>query len=158
MTRVDFYILPDQDVNAAERFACRLCLKAINTGMAVHVRVKDVQAAEALDQLMWDYPKHRFLPHEVIRTEAVQSQTPEAGLSTNEEPRLPPIHIGWAEPVNDTGLLINLSDDIPSYFGRFDRVAEIIVEEVKEKRREHYKFYQTRGYPLHHHQLQDWEN
>ena len=46
---------------------------------------------------------------------------------------------------------------MPSFFGRFDRVAEIIVDESKHLRREHYKFYRQRGYPLHHHALEDWD-
>jgi DNA polymerase-3 subunit chi len=110
----------------------------------VHVRVNDADEAQAVDELMWDYPKHRLVPHEII-----QEQGDKAVSS--------PVHIGWQAPKHDTGLLINLGNDIPNYFGRFDRVAEIIVDESKTLRREHYKFYRQRGYPLHHHPLTDWD-
>ena len=144
MTRIDFYELPDKDLDASLRFACRLCLKALCNNMVVHVRVNDADQAQAVDELMWDYPKHRLVPHEII-----QEQGDKAVSST--------VHIGWQAPKHDTGLLINLGNDIPNYFGRFDRVAEIIVDESKTLRREHYKFYRQRGYPLHHHPLTDWD-
>lgn len=144
MTRIDFYELPDKDLDASLRFACRLCLKALGNDMVVHVRVNDAEQAQMVDELMWDYPKHRLVPHDVIDGESQAH-----GAS--------PVHIGWQEPQHDTGLLINLGNDIPSYFGRFDRVAEIIVDESKNLRREHYVFYRQRGYPLHHHPLTDWD-
>ncbi len=142
MTRVDFYILEDEARDACMRFACRLGLKAFGNGQPVHVHVTDGAAAEHLDELMWDYPRHRFLPHEIA--------TPDAA------PRSP-IHIGHAPPHHEEGLLINLADDIPSFFGRFDRVAEIIVGETRDLGRSRYKYYRDRGYPLHHHELKDWE-
>ena len=66
MTRVDFYQLPDKDLEASLRFACRLSLKALSSGLAVHIRVDDQQQAVAIDELMWDYPKHRLVPHAII--------------------------------------------------------------------------------------------
>ncbi len=150
MTRVDFYQLPDKDLDASLRFACRLCLKALGSNMPVHIRVDDQPQAQTVDQLMWDYPKHRLLPHAVI--DGQEDPKAHAAARGNH-----PVHIGWQEPSHDTGLLINLGSDVPSFFGRFDRVAEIIVDESKTLRREHYKFYRQRGYPLHHHALEDWD-
>ncbi len=144
MTRIDFYELPDKDLDASLRFACRLCLKALGNNMVVHVRVDDAAEAQLVDELMWDYPKHRLVPHDILQPDS------DAVIHS-------PVHIGWQEPKHDNGLLINLGSDIPSYFGRFDRVAEIIVGASKTLRREHYKFYRQRGYPLHHHPLADWD-
>lgn len=151
MTRVDFYQLPDKDLQASLRFACRLCLKALGSNMPVHIRVDDQAQAVAIDELMWEYPKHRLVPHAIIDGQA-ESQTQEIARSKH------PVHIGWQEPCHDTGLLINLGNNVPNFFGRFDRVAEIIVDESKTLRREHYKFYRQRGYPLHHHALEDWDH
>ena len=150
MTRVDFYQLPDKDLDASLRFTCRLCLKALVSNMPVHIRVDDQTQAQAVDDLMWDYPKHRLVPHAIIDG-AADPKAHDAARSNH------PVHIGWREPAHDTGLLINLGNDVPSFFGRFDRVAEIIVEESKTLRRGHYKFYRERGYPLHHHALEDWD-
>ena len=52
MTRVDFYILEDEGIDAAMRFACRLCLKAYQGGHPVHVRAADAEQAKNLDELM----------------------------------------------------------------------------------------------------------
>ena len=142
MTRVDFYILDDQGLDASMRFACRLGLKAFLKGSPVHVHVDDAQQAAEMDELMWDYPKHRFLPHEVIEAEADPSA---------------PVHIGYQAPHHCEGLLINLGRDVPSFFGRFDRVAEVIVGATREAGRSRYAHYRDRGYPLHHHELNDWE-
>ena len=148
MTRVDFYQLPDKDLDASLRFACRLCLKALGSNMPVHIRVDDQPQASIVDQLMWDYPKHRLVPHAVIDGQ----EDPKAHVADRGNH---PVHIGWQVPSHDTGLLINLGSDVPSFFGRFDRVAEIIVDKSKTLRRKHYKFYRQRGYPLHHHALED---
>jgi|TARA_B110000977_G_C10720438_1_gene354983 DNA polymerase-3 subunit chi len=185
VTRVDFYVLEDLSEDAAMRFACRLCLKAIQGGMPVHVQLEDKAQVAAMDTLLWDYPKHRFLPHQVVAgtTEAAAEQTESANatdsaekeaeskdqtnIQTSEQARdrakngagvKSPIHLGCDGPLHDGGLLINLAFQVPSFFGRFDRVAEIIVGETKDRGREHYKFYRDRGYPLHHHDLKDWEN
>ncbi len=143
MTRIDFYILPDMSMDASLRFACRLGLKGFQAGQPVHVHTDSDTTARALDELMWDYPKHRFLPHEVV--------------APTSSPRSP-IHISCAEPILAEGLLINLSDHVPSFFGRFDRVAEVVVGEGKAAGRTRYKHYRDRGYPLHHHELSDWED
>ena len=141
MTRVDFYILEDEGLDAAMRFACRLCLKAYQGGHPVYVRTLDEDQAQNLDELMWDYPRHRFIPHR-LRGNDTQSA---------------PVHIGTGEPEVSEGLLINLGADVPSFFGRFDRVAEIIVGATKTEGRDRYAHYRKRGYPLHHHELADWE-
>ena len=73
-----------------------------------------------------------------------------------------PVNVSYVYPngrsLTPDDLLINLAKEVPSFLGRFDRVAEIIVGETKDQGREHYKFYRDRGYPLHHHDLKDWEN
>ena len=142
MTRVDFYILDDLDRDASMRFACRLGLKAYQTGHAVHVHVDDQDQATNLDELMWDYPKHRFLPHEIVEPGTVPTS---------------PVQIGFQPPHHTEGLLINLSASVPAFFGRFDRVAEIIVGATREEGRTRYAHYRDRGYPLHHHEMSDWE-
>jgi DNA polymerase-3 subunit chi len=52
-------------------------------------------------------------------------------------------------------VLVNLSGTIPSFFSRFDRVAEIVpeVESTRESARENYRQYKSKGYPLHYHKL-----
>ena len=153
MTRVDFYILKDLEQHAAFRFACRLGLKGFTAGQLVHVHVKDAQQAHALDELMWDYPQHRFVPH-CILDENLGERVDDNSANASDQP----IHIGWQTPKFSQGLLINLTPDVPTFFGRFDRVAEIIVEQTKTSGRSRYAHYRDRGYPIHHHELEQWEN
>ncbi len=144
MTRVDFYELPDVDLEARSRFACRLAHKAVSSGQRVHVHVASAASATDLDALMWEYPDHRFLPH---------------GVSGEAAARNAPVVIGHAEPEADADqLLINLAAEIPPFFGRFERVAEIVVDQLRDDGRERWKFYRDRGYPLHHHKLDEWED
>jgi DNA polymerase-3 subunit chi len=141
VTRIDFYILDDQTVDASRRFACRLSAKAFQAGQSVHIHVQDADERQIMDELLWDYPKHRFLPHEVV----------------TDTPSSCPIQIGSDAPHLDVGLLINLTQQVPKFFGRFDRVAEVVVGENRDAGRDRYKHYRDRGCPLHHHNLSDWE-
>lgn len=142
MTRVDFYLLPDVDIDAKYRFACRLALRAIHAGQQVHVRTASADAAGMLDELMWSYPEDRFVPHDIAAGS-------EAGA---------PIQIGHAEPApGPDQVLVNLADDVPVFFARFERVAEVITEPERAAGRARYRHYRERGYPLFHHDLDDWE-
>jgi DNA polymerase-3 subunit chi len=55
-------------------------------------------------------------------------------------------------------MLINLGAEVPSFFGRFERVAEIFVQPQVETGRQRYKYYRDRGYPLFHHDMEAWED
>jgi DNA polymerase-3 subunit chi len=144
VTRIDFYILQDVDLNARCRFACRLAVKAVAGGNPVHLHVDDAGAAAELDELLWNYPEHRFIPHDI--QEALNAGRPRA-----------PVVVGWQTPADPDGVLVNLAAEIPTFFGRFQRVAEIVVDENRQAGRDRYKFYRDRGYPLFHHDLDDWE-
>lgn len=58
-------------------------------------------------------------------------------------------------PTHCSGVLINLADDVPTFFSRFDRTLEIVnsTDSSRKLSRERYRFYQQRGYPLKHHDL-----
>jgi DNA polymerase-3 subunit chi len=142
VTRVDFYILQDVDAAAARRFACRLAVKAMSGGTPVHLHVDDDAAAADLDDLLWNYPEHRFVPHATQADPAARSA---------------PVVVGWETPPEPEGVLVNLSSGIPTFFGRFDRVAEIVVDANRASGRDRYKFYRDRGFPLFDHHLDDWE-
>lgn len=144
MTRVDFYILPNMDIDARDRFACRLAKRAVDHGHHVHVHVDDEDAQHRFDELMWTYPAHRFLAHGV------------AGDPLGERA---PVLISRDPPGAESDqMLINLGAEVPSFFGRFERVAEIFVQPQVEAGRQRYKYYRDRGYPLFHHDMEAWED
>ncbi|MDA1076781.1 MAG: DNA polymerase III subunit chi [Proteobacteria bacterium] len=142
MTRVDFYILKDLDTSARHRFACRLACKATNGGTPVYMNASDQAMAGEIDDLLWVYPDQRMIPHGVQGT----------GLADGSA-----VVIGHGLPKQADGLMINLCDEVPGYFGRFERVAEIVVEANREAGRQAYKFYRDRGFPLYHHDLDEWD-
>ena len=142
MTRIDFYILKDVDTGAMQRFACRLALKALSSGNRTYLHTKDANAAKEMDELLWCYPDNRMIPH---------------GIAGQPEAKEAPVIIGHEDATDWNGLLINLAPEIPVFFGRFDRVAAIIVDDTKAIGRDHFKYYRDRGYPLFHHDLDDWE-
>jgi DNA polymerase IIIc chi subunit len=142
-TRIDFYVLPDVDESARARFTCRLAHKAVGAGLRVHVHTASADASGELDALMWEYPAHQFLPH-CMDSDPVASSAP--------------VTIGHGAPAGEPGqLLINLSADVPAFIGRFERVAEIVVERQRARMREHYRQYRHRGYALYHHDMDQWE-
>ena len=144
MTRVDFYQLSDVSEEARARFACRLALKARDANLDVVLLTRDESAANDLDDLMWQYPRERFLPH---------------GLDGKDSPPSR-VHIAAGkleEPGDGQQLLINLMDQWPQGWEGFARVAEIVVAASREASREKYRFYRTQVTDLHHHRLDDWE-
>ncbi len=142
MTRIDFYILKDVQLAAQHRFACRLTAKALHQGQSVVLHTGSEAEAREVDELLWHYPDRRFLPH------AVQGDRGAAKA---------PVLISWETPESYDGVLVNLSGAVPDFFNRFQRVAEVVVEETREAGRERFRFYRHRGYPLYDHQLDEWE-
>ena len=147
MTRIDFYILPDVDSESKFRFACRLAHRAIADGGQAHVRTASAEETAALDALMWIYPEGRFLPHTTVpEDEALSGEGHPLVRISHEEP-----------PPGPDELLINLGRDIPAFFDRFQRVCEVVPAPEVDAGRARYSQYRQRGYPLHHHELDDWE-
>ncbi len=142
MTRVDFYVLPEDSENGPGPTAASLCEKAVLAGHKVHIHAPDETAASQLDKLLWTFKQGSFLAHERL------SGTP-------QEP-LPAVLIGAGEPLaSHHNVLINLDEAVPGFFSRFERVLEIVHGDTaaRAKSRERFKFYRDRGYALETHKL-----
>ncbi len=117
----------------------RLADKAFQQGHRIFINAVDEAQARTLDELLWSFRPASFLPH---------------GLHGQEHSDT--IAIGWGqEPDNHNDLLINLQLDIPSFFSRFARVAEVVTQDPASLQalRESWKFYKERGYQLEKHDL-----
>lgn len=137
MTRVDFYQIDSEEAPLA--FTCRLIEKIYRLGHEVHVHVADETAARNLDDLLWTYRKDRFVPHT---------------LKSSGETA--PVVIGHDnEALDHHQVLVNLSGQVPEFFSRYERVAEVVpLDKVsRTAARNNYRFYQERGYPLNYHQM-----
>lgn len=141
MTRVDFYILRSTEPAQRSVLACRLAEKAYKQDMKVYIHVSGDHDCKLMDNLLWTFRAGSFVPHDTTPVAPGQSS---------------PILIGHSdEPESHTDVLINLAPEVPLFFGRFQRVAEIVdqQEEFLLPGRERYRFYQERGYELHSHKL-----
>ena len=60
-----------------------------------------------------------------------------------------------AEPVVHEQVLVNLRDEAPPHFSRFERLMEIVTRDAsdREHARERFRFYRERGYEIHTHDL-----
>ena len=142
MTRIDFYILQGETGTHLQRLACRLVDKAWQRGMRTLVNVADANTATQLDELLWTFRDISFLPH--ARSGSGTGGARLAALIGCED-----------EPEEELDLHINLSPQVPAFFSRFERVAELVDSEPQRRAagRERFRFYRDRGYPLDTHNL-----
>ncbi|WOX05021.1 DNA polymerase III subunit chi [Microbulbifer pacificus] len=139
MTRIDFYVLASENPGEIPTFACRLAEKAFRSGLHVLIAVDNPEQAQQLDELLWTYREDSFLPH------AVQNKVQQAAIEINS----------GEDPGQHHGLLINLCSDIPAWFSRFERLAEIVCQQPGSlaRSRTRYTHYRDRGYPLQSHNI-----
>ncbi len=143
MTRIDFYILPETTLEARLAFACRLAETIARKGYRLHLHAEDEAMARELDDTLWTFRPDAYLPHALLGSEQA------AGV---------PVTLGWQEPPpDDAGVqaMLNLHPEIPEWFSRFERVAEIINQHqaVLTAKRRCWQTYKKRGYPVTPHHL-----
>jgi DNA polymerase-3 subunit chi len=139
MTRVGFYVVQAADQGQRLQVAARLADKAFQQGHRIFINAADETQARTLDELLWSFRPASFVPH---------------GLHGQEHSDT--IAIGWGqEPQEHNDLLINLQLDIPPFFSRFQRVAEVVTQDPDSLQalRKSWKFYKERGYQLEKHDL-----
>ena len=144
MTRVDFYILPEAAKRTSDQVLCSLTGKAWKQGKSVYIHTESSERSSRLDNLLWTFKDTSFLPH---------------GLVDQTDQEKTPILIGHEDPPDDLhDIMINMTSSVPLFFGRFDRLIEIVdqasqANDSRDKARDRYKFYQERGYTLNTHKL-----
>ncbi len=133
MPQVDFYVLPETTSEARWLFACRLIEKVQRMGMDILVAVDTREEAQAFDELLWTFKPESFIPHQLLRDKSGQ-----VDISFNNQAG------------THQGLLINLSARVPEYFGKFQRLSEIVVQEPQSLQlsRERYGFYKSHGHSI----------
>jgi len=143
MTQVDFYILNDAQPAALPVFTCRLTEKAYRQGHQVYIHTASDRQLRQLDDLLWTFRDGSFLPHRIHA----------AGVDSDGEQ---PILLGHAlEPEGPGDVLLNLAGEVPAFFSRFNRVAELVGGDDSQiaAARDRYRFYKDRGYSLNTHNL-----
>ncbi len=135
MTRIDFY----QTSGDEHAFACRLIDLVYRMGHRIYVHTATEEQAKILNEQLWTFKEDSYVPHS-LHSEAIDV----------------PIKIGFDhEPEEHQDVLINLSGQIPHFFSRFDRVAEVVPVDQNSRKsaRENYAYYKERGYVLNYHEI-----
>ena len=122
--QVDFYLLGESSPGAA-KLACRLALMALERDQKIFIITSSDASAEQLDDLMWQYPDGRFIPH--ARTGAQDSAKA-------------PINIGTLASLNPADVVINLCPEAVPQPENFSRVLEIVPYADNEKAASRIKF------------------
>ncbi len=132
MTAVKFFYNVDSRLN----FACKLSKAAIEQGKKLVVYAPDEAKASEFDRLLWSFSALSFVPH-VRADHVLAKQTPIVIANAKSE-----------LPHHDA--LLNLSDETPPYFSRFELLREIVSTDSndRERARERLKFYQSRGFEV----------
>jgi DNA polymerase-3 subunit chi len=131
--RVTFYVLADADEHARRTYACRLIEKAYLQDHKVLVRLDSPEDVREFDELLWRFSDRSFVPHEAC---------PPAGAAD-----APVLLTAGAEPPAPADILVNLGRDVPSWFDRFGRVAELVAADDESRRagRERFRHYRSQG-------------
>jgi DNA polymerase-3 subunit chi len=130
--QVDFYVLGSHSQTAGQ-LACRLAMMAWEQGHKIAVLAENSDEAQKLDELMWEYPAGRFLPH-----------------STDFGDSSVPIRICTADQAATLRceVIINLSSfEVPAP-ERFQRLLEIVPCSESERSASRKKFVSYRNQGL----------
>lgn len=144
MTRIDFYVLATADAATRLELICKLSEKAIGRSEKVLIHSHSEAELEQLDELLWSFRPVSFIPHKILPAGYLTSS------ADNES-----VHLSSEAPAADRTLLINLAQEVPPFFSRFERTLEVINDEpeIRASGRDRYRYYQQRGYPLQHHKM-----
>ncbi|UTW46252.1 DNA polymerase III subunit chi [bacterium SCSIO 12696] len=137
MTDVQFYNTC-QPLEDALQYTCRLIEKVSARRLPILVHTADEAIGKQLDDLLWSFQETSFIGH------------------TTDNSDYQAINISWEDdPGEHHHVLINLGTQVPSWHGRFEKVLEIIYDQkdVIESKRNSFRYYKERGYPLRYHDL-----
>lgn len=139
MTEVAFHFnVPDKLA-----YSCRLLRKASAQGAKVTVQA-DTETLTQLDQLLWTFAPHEFITH--CRSSAEPVMRAASAVLLDD---------GQGEALHHD-VLLNLAHEVPSDFGRYQRLIELVTLDDEDRRwaRQRWKHYTERGYNITRHDLQ----
>lgn len=133
--------------NVAERssYLCRLIRKARRSGARLVVTGERAQL-DALDRLLWTFDPLEFLPHWKGRSAA------DLPPRLAETPTLLLDQVGGVSPAQ---VLINLREQLPDGYERFERVIEIVSRDGPDRAsaRERWRQYAAAGHAIERHDV-----
>ena len=142
MTDINFYVSKQEGWDNRLAIVFKLITMALKRKMTIHIHTNNENESKLLDEFLWKHRRTSFIPHAVISDSSTNSK--------NE------VSIGHDfEPMNHCDYLISLSIEMPAYFSRYLKFAEILdtSDEILTAGRKRYAFYRDRGYTLEYHKL-----
>jgi DNA polymerase-3 subunit chi len=135
MTKIFFY----HGMNDRLPYALRLISGAWAQKKAITIYAPDRGVALQLDNLLWTQNSTGFIPH-CLGDSPLAAETPI--LIARNEAEL--------ECSTQDQRLLNLSNELPPGFARFESLVEVVSQEddVRDSGRERVKFYRERGYEV----------
>lgn len=137
MTSINFYF------NAGDRLhvACRLAGKAYAQKKKLLIFAPALDTARRIDNLLWTWQQFSFVPH-CLASNPLAARTP---ILITAESESPP----------ECEVLLNLGDECPPFFERYERLLEIVGQDDAGRSlgRGRFKFYKERGYAIDTHDL-----
>ncbi len=127
MTRIEFYILFGAEQSDRLAYGQRLAMQVLARGRSVHIHTGCARETRSV----------------ITHFQHVDNAD-----------KLTIDHKG--EPEADTQVLLNLAAEVPYFFSRFETTYEVVHDEQQARAmaRERYRYYQERGYPLTHREVQ----
>ncbi len=145
MTHVDFFILPDDQLESMRQYACKRAESHWLSGRRVLIQTDTPEQSQQLDERLWNLRADSFIPHGIAVLEPGDEQHP--------------VLISH-QVISDPGFqsVINLSSrpcDITVGDGELN-IEEILNQDEQRKQhgRQNYKTYRELGYTLEHHTLE----
>ncbi len=139
MTSISFYShAPDKLAIARQ-----LAVKAWGQKLNVLIYTSEPEIAASINRQLWTQPALSFVPH-------CHDNEPLAAVT--------PVLIGKnADIMMSADVLINLDNEPPPVFSRFERLVEIVTDEEEDllSGRKRFRYYKDRGYELVNYDLRD---
>ena len=135
--RIDFY----HDAPDRLEVAVRIAQKAYAAGNRMLVVAPDANIREAFDRLLWTHGQSNFVPH-CLAEHRLAAETP--------------VVIAKDVPEQfSADVLLNLGDDQPQQYDRFDRIIEIVSRDGDDAPAARLRFrdYRNAGHEVNSHRL-----
>lgn len=138
LASVSFYQLDRNDVDSKFKTACRLASQAFERSKSVFILTANERDSAKLDELLWDFPPSRFIPHVVC---------------TDKPSHRNLVRINCQLPEDSHYVLINLTDQAVAIAGRFERIFEIVMPNETETARAHRSHYEKLNCAIQNHSV-----
>ncbi|CAK0747678.1 DNA polymerase III subunit chi [Gammaproteobacteria bacterium] len=156
MIQVSFYVLPEVTPQGRLRLACKLIEKAYTADHPTYVYAPVESVAQAVDDLLWTFPRNKFLPHCLV----ADFSSPTSPIVIGDEHGFVAVAQNffgnqvraYLPETKDLGsvpgpILLNLASEVPHFFASFTKILELIEPNPEELQagRNRFSYYRKQG-------------